>query len=70
VTKEAYESVILLTLIDEARYTSQGVKNLTSQWKRLSENVYNNTQLKFELVKEVIIAIDRSVKQHFFSAPG
>jgi uncharacterized protein HemY len=54
--RQAYRSVILLTLMDEAAFTSTAMKNLTSEWESISQKVYNNTDLQSELVRKLSFA--------------
>jgi hypothetical protein len=56
IIRQACQSVIILNLIDDVFFASLSVRNLRTEWERLSENIYNNTKLQFELViwKEIL----------------
>ncbi|OQV24984.1 hypothetical protein BV898_01192 [Hypsibius exemplaris] len=56
--KEAYRSVLLLSLVDEEQYGSQSVRNLAQEWVNISRTAYNNTELPSELA--VIEALARN----------
>jgi hypothetical protein len=52
VVRRGYKSVVMLNLVDSTIFATPSVQNLTTEWKFLSENVYNNTKLQLELVSQ------------------
>ncbi|OQV24981.1 hypothetical protein BV898_01190 [Hypsibius exemplaris] len=42
--KEAYRSVLLLSLVDETQYGSPSIRNLAQKWANISQCEYNNTE--------------------------
>ncbi|OQV16376.1 hypothetical protein BV898_09521 [Hypsibius exemplaris] len=56
VVRQAYQSVILLSLVDESRYTTASMANLIRKWRVYSEQDFSNTHLEFELPLPILIA--------------
>ena len=51
VTRVAYNSVILLKLVDESPYWTASMPGLVQKWRHLSEDSYNNQKLQFDMVR-------------------
>ncbi|OQV24985.1 hypothetical protein BV898_01193 [Hypsibius exemplaris] len=60
--KRAYRSVLLLTLVDEARYVSPTINSLIQEWLDISRRDYNNTNPPNELPIPIVTASHAAVE--------
>ncbi|OQV24980.1 hypothetical protein BV898_01189 [Hypsibius exemplaris] len=60
--KEAYRSVLLLSLVDETQYGSPSIRNLAQKWANISQCEYNNTEPPNYLPIPVMTATQAAVE--------
>ncbi|OWA51373.1 hypothetical protein BV898_15858 [Hypsibius exemplaris] len=56
VMREAYRAVMLVKLVDTTTYSTPPIRQFASEWRALARDKYNNTNLRHDLMLNILIA--------------